>query len=49
MREIRKEYDAARKLSALDYQKIQLVKEEKRQKLREVKKKNKDIEMKNLE
>jgi len=33
----------------LDYQKIQLVKDEKRQRLRKVKKKNEDIEMKNLE
>lgn len=33
----------------MDYQKIQLVKDEKRQRLRKVKKKNEDIEMKNLE
>ena len=33
----------------MDYQKIQLVKDEKRQRLRKVKKKNEDVEMKNLE
>jgi hypothetical protein len=46
---IREEYDKERKLYALDYQKIQLVKDEKRQKLRQAKKTNGDIEQKNLE
>lgn len=49
LKEIREEYDKERKLYALDYQKIQLVKDEKRQRLRKVKKKNEDVEMKNLE
>lgn len=43
------EYDKERKLYALDYQKIQLVKEEMRKRLKKVKKKNEDIEAKNLE
>ena len=34
LRKIREEYDKERKLHALDYQKIQLVKDERRQKLR---------------
>ena len=47
--QIREDYDKERKLYALDYQKIQLVKDEKRQRLRKAKKKNEDVEMKNLE
>ena len=46
---MREDYDKERKLYALDYQKIQLVKDEKRQRLRKAKKKNEDVEMKNLE
>ena len=49
LRQIRDDYDKERKLYALDYQKIQLVKDEKRQRLRKVKKKNEDVEAKNLE
>ena len=49
MSRLREDYDKERKLYALDYQKIQLVKDEKRQRLRKAKKKNEDVEMKNLE
>ena len=47
--QMQEEYDKERKLYALDYQKIQLVKEEMRKRLKKAKKKNEDVELKNLE
>ena len=49
LQKIREDYDKERKLYALDYQKLQLVKDERRTRLRKTKKQNEDVELKNLE